>query len=935
MKEQSEFCEHLPDASLRGSAASRRYAVRLSPLTTVIAASVLTIVLVMGLGWQVRQSYLGHKYTQKQAFPISRLRGRIIHFDEVLTMSANMAAATGDPQWEKRYREVEPQLDVAIKSLKKLVPETFDSAAAIQTDEANIKLVEMENQVFELVGQGRLDEAQAILSGDDYCEQKALYSDGMERIGADLKNYITANLESNRKRALVAIVSVVLGLPLLALIWLWVLRNMRRHLKERGQAERALRESEERFRSLVGNIPGAVYRCQTTYPWPVEHISEAVFEITGYRAENLLEGKIQGIGALIVAEDVEDVKRLVAAGVAAHRPFEVKYRIQHAAGGIRWVHKKGQAIYDADARPLWLDGVILDITESKLVEEQVENLARFPSENPSPVLRIARDGTLLYANDASEWILEEWGCRKGEAVPDEWCEIISGVFDTGQGKKIEREYAGRVFSFMIAPVIEAGYANLYCRDTTDRKRAEELLKLRFDLEELLTSISTEFISLEPDEIDDGIERALESIIDAVCVDRGYIFLYSANGETMDNTHERCRPGVPPHKGRLQNVPVERFAWFNARMKRFETVAVDSVAGLTEEAEAEKKEWLYEDIQSLLCVPMIFQDRLMGFVGFDTVLYETEWAEEIVTFLRIVGTVFANALDRKQAGQERERLLKTLAAKNEELQSIVYVASHDLKSPLVNIHGFSGELGKTCEQIDEVLHGEEVPADIQKQLAPLLDEDIPESIGFIRAGTAKMQALLNGLLEVCRIGSAALEIRALDMNEMMNYIIATMQFQITDSGAELTVDDLPGCIGDPDHVNQVFSNLLTNAVKYLDPDRKGDIHVSGRVEAGQSIYCVRDNGLGIAPQHQQKVFEIFHRLEPDRHEGGEGLGLTIALRIIERHEGRIWVESEQGKGSKFFVSGTVGVIRKLHKDRTVEAFGEVCTDGSAGAGEGAD
>ena len=165
----------------------------------------------------------------------------------------------------------------------------------------------------------------------------------------------------------------------------------------------------------------------------------------------------------------------------------------------------------------------------------------------------------------------------------------------------------------------------------------------------------------------------------------------------------------------------------------------------------------------------------------------------------------------------------------------------------------------------------------------------------------MQALLNGLLEVCRVGSAALEIKALDMNQMMKHIIASMQYQITDSGAELTADDLPGCIGDPDHVNQVFSNLLANAVKYLDPDRKGRIHISGRVEDGESIYCVQDNGQGIAPQHQQRVFEIFHRLEPDGDAEGEGLGLTIALRILERHEGRIWVESEPGKGSKFFVS----------------------------------
>ncbi|MCD6394988.1 MAG: hypothetical protein J7M40_15975 [Planctomycetes bacterium] len=116
---------------------------RFSPVTTVIAASVLTIVLLIGLGWQVRQSYLDHKFTEEKAFPVGQLRGEIIHLDEVLTMSANMAAATGDPQWENRYRRFEPQLGVAIKSLQKLMPENFDIAAVIQTAKANIKLVGM------------------------------------------------------------------------------------------------------------------------------------------------------------------------------------------------------------------------------------------------------------------------------------------------------------------------------------------------------------------------------------------------------------------------------------------------------------------------------------------------------------------------------------------------------------------------------------------------------------------------------------------------------------------------------------------------------------------------------------------------------------------------------------------------------------------------
>jgi signal transduction histidine kinase len=100
---------------------------------------------------------------------------------------------------------------------------------------------------------------------------------------------------------------------------------------------------------------------------------------------------------------------------------------------------------------------------------------------------------------------------------------------------------------------------------------------------------------------------------------------------------------------------------------------------------------------------------------------------------------------------------------------------------------------------------------------------------------------------------------------------------------------------------VFTNLISNAIKYRDPAKEGIIRISGKVESGMSIYGVEDNGIGIAPAHQKKVFEIFHRLNPDNSVSGEGLGLTIITRIMDRLGGKIWVESEPGKGSKFFIA----------------------------------
>jgi chemotaxis family two-component system sensor kinase Cph1 len=256
--------------------------------------------------------------------------------------------------------------------------------------------------------------------------------------------------------------------------------------------------------------------------------------------------------------------------------------------------------------------------------------------------------------------------------------------------------------------------------------------------------------------------------------------------------------------------------------------------------------------------------------------------------------------RKADEEKLQRVAAELAEKNKELEAIVYTVSHDLRSPLVNVQGFGKQLNRACDMIAAALasaEGGHVPAE---RLRQPVEVAIPQALRFINAGVTKMETLLAGLLRYSRLGRVALTIRPLNVNGLLGEILAAMEFQLAEAKAEVRVEPLPTCCGDNIQTSQVFANLLDNALKYREPTRPLRITVRGYLRDGQAVYAVADNGIGIAPQHQAKVFDIFHRLNPDATPG-EGLGLTIAQRVLERQRGRIWVEDTPGGGSTFCVS----------------------------------
>ncbi len=269
-------------------------------------------------------------------------------------------------------------------------------------------------------------------------------------------------------------------------------------------------------------------------------------------------------------------------------------------------------------------------------------------------------------------------------------------------------------------------------------------------------------------------------------------------------------------------------------------------------------------------------------------------------VRMFGIV-QDITQRRHYEDEREKLLHRLKIKNEELQSVVYTASHDLKSPLVNVQGFTGELIRDCESLIKYCESQSITPSVWQEIRTMIKENIPVYIRYIKTSVDKMSMLLDGLLKVSRIGTQQLNFENLDMNELLENIKREMSYQVTKLNGTIDVERLPPCMGDARQINQLFTNLIDNALKYRSPDRPPAIQISGKYENGFCVYSVRDNGRGILPEHTKHIFEIFYRLDPSSPVKGEGLGLTIVQRIVDRHDGRVWIEPVEGHGACFCVA----------------------------------
>ncbi len=263
--------------------------------------------------------------------------------------------------------------------------------------------------------------------------------------------------------------------------------------------------------------------------------------------------------------------------------------------------------------------------------------------------------------------------------------------------------------------------------------------------------------------------------------------------------------------------------------------------------------------------------------------------KVVAFYFLYKAIIQTALEHpydllfrklKQSEQDLEQKNQDLQRSNKDLEMFAYTASHDMQEPLRKVVRFLGIL--------------------KDQYKDRLDADARDFIEVAVDGATRMKQMISDLLEYARVGTRGAPLESTDLESIFKQVLADLQIQLEDTKGEVTHDPLPTIFVDPKQMQQVFYNLINNALKFhgKDPPK---VHVSAKQGLNAWVFFIKDNGIGIDMGQVNRLFQLFQRLEGRGEYPGTGLGLAMCRRIIERHGGKIWVESEVGKGSTFYFS----------------------------------
>jgi PAS domain S-box-containing protein len=255
---------------------------------------------------------------------------------------------------------------------------------------------------------------------------------------------------------------------------------------------------------------------------------------------------------------------------------------------------------------------------------------------------------------------------------------------------------------------------------------------------------------------------------------------------------------------------------------------------------------------------------------------------------------------KEAESKLKRYAEELQLNNDELRNFAYIVSHDLRAPLVNIKGFAGELQELLHEMPRRCALEKVSGQGKEWLHQVFGPESDQALTFISSSVTRMEGLIAGLLKLSRYGQRDLHPEEVDTGEVIQQLLGTIGHQLVERQATVDFGPMPVVVADRVAMEQIFANLLDNAVKYLEPARPGLIRVGAEISGQIVTFQIGDNGRGIAHPDLDRIFDIFRRAGR-QDVPGEGMGLAYVRTLVKRLGGNIWCESKVGSGTTFFVT----------------------------------
>jgi PAS domain S-box-containing protein len=643
-------------------------------------------------------------------------------------------------------------------------------------------------------------------------------------------------------------------------------------VSERRRAEETIRESEERFRTLIENIPGIVYRCAPDADWTMEFLSDDVEDITGYPASDFLGNAVRPYASVLHPDDVAPVGAAVDAALAERRPFVVEYRVIRADGGERRVWERGRPVTGTGGDILWIDGVIFDVTDRKVAEEALHEttatLETIFAASPLPIVAFDLDGNVTRWNPAAEsafgWTEAEVLGRPNPIVRDgeEREQFIRGLELAATGRSWRDVEARRQrkdgtyvdVSISSGPLRDAdgtvtGMVAVVA-DVTDRRRAEET------------------------------HSRLAAVVEASA---DGIFSLSLEGtvQTWNTGAERIY-GYSPQEivGRPISVLVP-----DGRTDERALLARVRLGERVEGFETEHLRKGGEPISAAISLSPIF-DATGAVVG--------------------ISSIVRDITERKRGEEERERLLaaeqaaraeaeaarEQLVVQNEQLRDLdqmkdefIALVSHELRTPLTSILGY----------LELALEGE----------AGELADDQRHFFAVIERNARRLLRLVGDLLFIAQIEADRFTIDngLVDLGSLVEECIDGFRPKAAEKGIQLAVslEPLRPIVGDYTRLGQLLDNLLSNAIKFTPAG--GEIAVTLARRDGHVLLEVSDTGVGIAPEEVENLFQRFYRTKRATRDAiqGTGLGLAISKAIADAHGGTIRVTSTESVGTTFSVA----------------------------------